>query len=138
MRLERSEASLWALDIQQMGLDLQALPERKTVVERLAGARVINSGFEFAEEYRPAVAECLLTAAARLETLRSERATPHGCDVAETAEEEEEVSCEGQEELVLWVRWHFGFGPVVAARHIHWVAPYLTMRHVCDNAMMLS
>ncbi len=73
-----------------------------------------------------------------MEDMRLERVTPDSCGFADGAEKEDDVRYEGQEELELWVRWHVGFGEIVWERDRPWVAPYLTMRHVCDNVMMQS
>jgi len=135
MRLERSAAPLWALDIPKMGLDLGALPNTETVVEWLAGARAVDSRFAFAEQYRPAVAGCVLAAAARLEDLQLGRATPDGCDVARVTEKEDEIVGGGVEELVLWVRRHVA---IEREQRSPWIAQFLTMIFVCDNAMMES
>jgi len=78
----------------------------------------------------------VLAAAARLEDLHSGRATPGGCGVADIAERGDEVvGGGGGEELVLWVRRHV---EIVREQRGPWIGPYLTMRFVCDNAMMES
>jgi hypothetical protein len=50
MRLEQSVVPVWALEIPRMGLDLKSLPDKETVIERLAGARAADSRWSFAEE----------------------------------------------------------------------------------------